>query len=124
MLKIEAEVLHWVYISGTEKRPPPPPVVKPAPKSGGGFLSLFGFGSRASTPAPPPPPPEPEKTIDPLTINKTSVTLSIFSAAIDVKLDAKTSSELQRSTKKRPPAKMKYDLIYVNGCDSFWLIQR
>ena len=39
--------------------------------------------------------------------------LSIFAADIAVKLDQKMISELNRSTKKNPPTRMKYELIYV-----------
>jgi hypothetical protein len=39
--------------------------------------------------------------------------LSIFSATVQVNLDKKMSAELVRSTKKNPPSKMKFELIYV-----------
>jgi hypothetical protein len=116
-LNIKAEVMTWVYISGTEKRAPPPTLIpKPSvPKAGGFFSSLFGFSTpqRGNTPLPPAAPKVEEKKHDPHVIIETSVTLSTFSAAIEVKLDSKTSTELQRSTKKRPPAKMKCDMIYT-----------
>lgn len=43
------------------------------------------------------------------------MTLSVFSAEVDVKLNMKMASELHRSTKKNPPSKLKYELIYVGS---------
>ncbi|KAK0195282.1 hypothetical protein F5146DRAFT_1100835 [Armillaria mellea] len=60
----------------------------------------------------PPPPKEPKKVINPRQVRVTSVALSIFSADVDVRLDKKLSAELHRSTKKNPPSKLKYELIY------------
>ncbi len=62
----------------------------------------------------PPPPEEPKTVIDPRQIRVTSVAMSIFSADVDVRLDKKLSAELHRSTKKNPPSKLKYELIYVS----------
>ncbi|KAJ7188459.1 hypothetical protein C8R46DRAFT_1171527 [Mycena filopes] len=109
-LRIQADTMRWVYSSGTGK--PQPLAVKSdkAPQSNF-FKSWLGFSStpqRVSTPLP-----APEEVIDPLTINETSVSLSIFSAAVDVRLDKKVAAELHRSTKKNPPDKIKYELIYT-----------
>ena len=54
-----------------------------------------------------------------------NVTLIVFTAEVDVKVDKKLSTELLRSTKKNPPARLKYDLIYVGvliSCSSSRLI--
>lgn len=105
--------MRWVYTSGTEK--PPPPIVKTTRPAGHGgfFSSLFTtFGGntpqRITTPLPPP-----VEQIDPLVIHQTSVSLSIYSADVDIRLDKKMSAELMRSTKKSPPSALKYELIYV-----------
>jgi alpha-D-ribose 1-methylphosphonate 5-triphosphate synthase subunit PhnH len=57
----------------------------------------------------------PEEVTNPLSIDETSVSLSIFSADVAVRLDRKLSVELHRSTKKNPPNKLKYELIYVSA---------
>ncbi|TFK45667.1 hypothetical protein OE88DRAFT_1668942 [Heliocybe sulcata] len=122
-LHIKAEVLRWVYSAGTEK---PPPVIvqaksKQAPSSGGFFSNLFSSlgstPSRASTPVPQPPP-KPQPQVNLLEVNESSVTLSIFTADVEVKLDKKLEKELYRSTKKNPPARLKYELIYT-GKDEY-----
>jgi hypothetical protein len=46
-------------------------------------------------------------------INESNVAVSIFTAEVDVQLTEKMSAELHRSTKKNPPSKVKYQLIYV-----------
>jgi hypothetical protein len=122
---IKAQLMRWVYESGSEKPPPSslsaslPKFVKP---SGGLFSSLgsmfssiasSGASSRQSIVAPAPPQ-VPTKPVDLLSIGETSVTLVIFSASVDVTLDKKMAAELYRSTKKNAPSKVRYDLIYVS----------
>lgn len=110
--------MQWVYMAGTEKPQPKKEPPKPAAGGGGGgfFTSLFSSltgsanTSRAVTPAPAPPP---VPKVDPLSVVETNVMLSIFAADIAVKLDQKMIAELNRSTKKNPPTRMKYELIYV-----------
>ncbi|GLB37239.1 putative protein of unknown function (DUF3684) [Lyophyllum shimeji] len=112
-LQIEAQVMQWVYSSGSEKTRPTSSNPK-ATGAGGFFSSLFTSfaGSvtpqRSSTPLP-----APVKNVDPSTINETSVSLSIFSADIEVRLSKKVAAELHRSTKKNPPTKLRYELIYT-----------
>lgn len=43
-----------------------------------------------------------------------SVTLSVFSANINVTLDDKIRKELQRATKKNPPSSTRLELIFVS----------
>jgi hypothetical protein len=108
-MPMKAEVMRWVYSTGTSK-----PVVPQPTKRSGFFssLSLFGITTPQRVPTPLPP----VKTAELLEIRETNVTLTIFSAEVDVKLDKKMTTELYRSTKKNPPSKLKYELIYV--CDS------
>ncbi|KAF8894925.1 hypothetical protein CPB84DRAFT_1816083 [Gymnopilus junonius] len=114
-LHIQAQVMKWIYTSGTEKkRITLSKANKTVASGGGGFFSSL-FSSFASAPTPqsvatplPPPPP-----VDQLAINEISVSLSIYSASIQVRLDKKLSSEIQRSTKKNPPTRMKFELIYT-----------
>ena len=44
-----------------------------------------------------------------------SVVLTIFAANVDVRLDKKMTAELLRSTKKNPPSRLRYELIYVRS---------
>ncbi|RDX42682.1 hypothetical protein OH76DRAFT_1410943 [Lentinus brumalis] len=116
-LSIKAEVMQWVYMAGTEKPQPKKEPPKPVAGGGGFFSSLFssltgasGAPSRTNTPAPAP---STVPQIDPQTIVESNVVLSIFAADIAVKLDKKMITELNRSTKKNPPTRMKYELIYT-----------
>jgi hypothetical protein len=105
--------MNWVYISSTKSQKKLLP--KPVKAAATGFFSSW-FGSLTG-------PSEPQKQlvsppvsappIDPLKTSETSIILSVFSADIDVKLNMKLSSEIHRSTKKKPPSTMKYELIYV-----------
>ncbi|KAH8112414.1 hypothetical protein DFH11DRAFT_1607467 [Phellopilus nigrolimitatus] len=122
-LDIEAEVARCVYLSGTSK----PQLLsqamralKPAAAavSSGFFTSLLSsFTTPAPSPTPQraatPLPPPVEKESDPLELNKSGVVLHIFSSEVDVRLDKKMISELQRSTKKNPPNHLRLDLIYT-----------
>ena len=116
-LFIQAQVMKWVYTSGTEKRPLALPTRANKPSSSGGFFSsLFGslaspsIPQRATTPALP----FTSEIIDPLAVYETSVSLTVFSASIRVQIEKKLAIELNRSTKKNPPTQMKLELIYVS----------
>jgi hypothetical protein len=54
-----------------------------------------------------------EKVVDPNEIIKSSILLTVYSAHANVVLEKKLSDELHRSTKKNPPKKITYNLIYV-----------
>ncbi|EIN13823.1 hypothetical protein PUNSTDRAFT_117488 [Punctularia strigosozonata HHB-11173 SS5] len=126
-LHISAQVMRWVHTVGTDKPPPPAKQrqqAKPSAQTSGGFFSSL-FSSlgvstpqRSNTPLPPAPPLPKPKEVD-LTENiDSSVVLTIFSADVEVKLDKKMTAELVRSTKKNPPSRMKYELIYT-GKDEY-----
>ncbi|KAI0037007.1 hypothetical protein K488DRAFT_75577 [Vararia minispora EC-137] len=115
-IDIQADVVRWVYEVGSEKPQQNKAVKSTAQQSssGGFFSSLFSsFGSstpqRVLTPQLPLPTPE----ADLMEVSSSSVRLTIFSANVEVKLDKKLSTELLRSTKKNPPSKLKYELIYT-----------
>ncbi|CDO69004.1 hypothetical protein BN946_scf184834.g11 [Trametes cinnabarina] len=120
-LSIKAEVMQWVYMAGTEKPQPKKEPPKPAAGSGGGFFSsLLSSFTGSNSPAraiTPTPPPNPGPQIDPRTVVESNVVLSIFSADVVVRLDQKMISELNRSTKKNPPTRMKYELIYTGKAE-------
>lgn len=114
--------MKWVYTSGSEKSRTTAPA-KPAKIIGQGsfFSSLFSSLSGGTTiqrtnvalPS------DPATVFDLREINQTSVSLTIFSANISVKLEKKVATELYRSTKKNPPTNMKIELIYVRNVFSF-----
>jgi hypothetical protein len=112
-IRVKAEVMHAVIAVGTEKRPVIEVVETRKPK-GGFFSSIVSAFTSQSSPQPETPalPPQPHK--DPTEIHEINVTLTIFTAEVDVKVDKKLSAELLRSTKKNPPSRLKYDLIYVS----------
>ncbi|KAG8895151.1 hypothetical protein FRB99_000735, partial [Tulasnella sp. 403] len=119
-LHIQARILRWVYASGSEKPPPVPRIIEAVTKfsGGGGFFSslISSFaGSSAPTPAPTASPiPEP----DLLEALESSVMLTIYNARVETKLDRKTTAELERATKKKPPSVCWYSLIFT-GKDEF-----
>jgi hypothetical protein len=113
-LNITAEVMNWVYSTGTEK-PKQVSIIEEVKSKAGFFSSLFGLGG-GSTPqrAASPLPPQPIiNEADYLKVGQSGVVLTIFTAEVDVKLSQKISAELHRSTKKNPPRALKYELIYV-----------
>ncbi|KAG2015943.1 hypothetical protein CC2G_009161 [Coprinopsis cinerea AmutBmut pab1-1] len=121
-LHIRADVMKWVYSAGSERKRPILSVPKISKPVTGFFSSIFSSFSGSSTPKPastplPPPVEEEPKKSDLLEINSTSISLSIFTADVNVRLDKKMTAELVRSTKKNPPSKMRYDLIYTGQAD-------
>jgi len=112
--RIQAQVMHAVYDIGTE-RPPVLPVEEPRkPLSRGSFFSsLFNTFTSHHQPALAQHLPQPLIKKDPMVVYPSSVTLTLFNAEVDVKLDKKLQSELHRSTKKNPPNRLNYSLIYV-----------
>ncbi|KAI0371771.1 hypothetical protein BV20DRAFT_1016624 [Pilatotrama ljubarskyi] len=121
-LSIKAEVMQWVYMAGTEKpQPKQEPPQAAAGGGGGGFFSSI-FSSLTGSQAPsrsvtPAPAPSPVPQVDSKAIVESNVVLSIFAADIVVKLDQKMVAELNRSTKKNPPTRMKYELIYTGKAE-------
>ena len=71
------------------------------------------FSSRQ--PAPQPGIPAWKQPRDPTLLYRTAVDLTVFTAAVKVELDKKLSAELLRSTKKEPPSRLTYDLVYVSA---------
>ncbi|KAH9953159.1 hypothetical protein BC827DRAFT_1380025 [Russula dissimulans] len=122
-LHIEAEVVRWVYTVGSEKpsAASKTATLKTASHQASGFFgSLFaGFGG-SSTPrrTPTPVPVVPTTSTNLLEAHPSNVTLSIFSANVDVRLNKKMTAELLRSTKKNPPSRLRYELIYT-GKDEY-----
>lgn len=105
--------MKWVYSAGTEK-PKPITVAEQTKPKAGFFSTLFGFGGSTPQRSPSPLPPPVVNETEYLKVDQSSVSLTIFTAEVDVKLNQKISTELHRSTKKNPPRVLKYDLIYVS----------
>ncbi|KAG1807427.1 uncharacterized protein BJ212DRAFT_1449281 [Suillus subaureus] len=116
--RIQAQVMHAVYDLGTEK-PLVLPVGEPRKVSQGGFFSsLLSTFTSHHQPVLAKPLPQPQVNKDPTGVYTSSVTLTMFNADVDVKLDKKLQSELHRSTKKNPPNHLNYSLIYT-GKDEY-----
>jgi hypothetical protein len=97
--------MHAIYAAGTERRPS---IEVDGPRrQKGDFFS------------PSQPTPQPEnlsQTVQPPVPSEShemNVTITVFTADVDVRVDAKLSAELLRSTKKNPRSRLKYSLIYV-----------
>ncbi|QRW13174.1 hypothetical protein RhiLY_12173 [Ceratobasidium sp. AG-Ba] len=117
-LYMKATVLRWVYDTGTEKKPlPSDKAAKPAPATSF-FSSLFATFTAAPSPVPAAPAPLPEPEKDPLEALVSTVQLTVFAAQVAVRLDKRMSNELERATKKKPPATSVYQLIYT-GKDEY-----
>jgi hypothetical protein len=76
----------------------------------------------SSTPAPI----LPKEPINLLEATSASIVLTIFAANVEVQLDKKMAGELLRSTLKKPPNQLRYELIYVcelyciTMCSRYW----
>lgn len=55
----------------------------------------------------------------PTLLHRTNVDLTMFVASVKVELDEKLSAELFRSTKKLPPSRLTYGLLYVSTFSCF-----
>ncbi|KAI0299353.1 hypothetical protein B0F90DRAFT_1810632 [Multifurca ochricompacta] len=122
-LHIEAEVVRWVYTVGSEKfsAASRTDTLKAVSHQASGFFSsLFaGFGgSSTQRRTPTPVPAMPKESTNLLEIHSSSVVLTIFTANVDVRLNKKMTAELLRSTKKNPPSRLRYELIYT-GKDEY-----
>lgn len=81
------------------------------------FSSSF-FNRSSSTPAPiepPPPPPPPE---DPLQITVLHREIELFEAEVKVTVSPAFGRELERATKKPPPARMPVSLVFSRADDA------
>ncbi|EKM56817.1 uncharacterized protein PHACADRAFT_141759 [Phanerochaete carnosa HHB-10118-sp] len=125
-LHIKAEVMQWIYEAGSSAKQRKRVVVGEQQQArravtSGFFSSLFS--SFSSTPQRAPSPMlapesegverEAEEQKKLLTVKELNVTLAVFSAEVEVRLDERMKKELLRATKKNPPTHMKYELIYT-----------
>jgi hypothetical protein len=56
-----------------------------------------------------------EEPINPFEAISSNIVLTIFTANIEVRLDEKMTGELLRSTLKKPPSRLRYELIFVSA---------
>ncbi|KAI6015244.1 hypothetical protein F5J12DRAFT_816858 [Pisolithus orientalis] len=111
-IRIEAEVMRAVYTVAAE-RPPALQASEPRKPQSGFFSSLLAsFTTTTISRRPASPPVQlPPKALTEL--HRTSVTLTVFTAEVNVKVDKKLFAELLRSMKKNPPQQLRYNLIYT-----------
>ena len=104
-IRIEAEVAHAVYATGTGKSPS---------EKLSEFRNRDGFFS-SNEPLPQlGTPTASQQPVDLARLQGTTVDLTVFTAEVKVELDEKLLEELLRSTKKVPPTRLTYSLIYVS----------
>lgn len=112
---MKAEILRLVYTTSSPP-PAPPKLIRSAPIPTSSFASMLSgaFFSRSSTPTPaplpPPPPPPPKDPYEPL---PTTLSLRVMAADVSVKVGKALAVELERATKKNPPARTKVSLIFT-----------
>ena len=111
--------MRWVYTVGSEKAlaASKTDTLKVVSHQASGFFSsLFAGLGGPSSPrrSPTPALAAPQEPINLLEAHVSSVVLTIFTANVDVRLDKKMTAELLRSTKKNPPSRLRYELIYVS----------
>ncbi|KZT61430.1 hypothetical protein CALCODRAFT_9895 [Calocera cornea HHB12733] len=113
--RMKATIMRWVYSTGVTK----PLISIPVPSQTGerGFFSAFFSRKQAAATPPPAPTPPIQSEPDPFTEIESNVALNVYSAHVDVKMDRKLLQELERATKKKPPSKTVYQLIYTSKED-------
>ena len=118
-LHIKAEVVELVYKVGSEKSSVTfkTDILESSSHKDSGFFSPPSDGFEASpTPRgmPTQAPVVQTKSIHLLGVNSLNIVLTIFTANVGVRLDEKVAGELLRATKKNPPSRLCYELIYVS----------
>ena len=111
-LQINAEMVRWLYTAGSEKllATSRADASKPvANQSSGVFSSLFATFGASSTPSV-----APNEPINLFEATSSNIVLTIFAANVEVRLDDKMTGELLRSTLKKPPGRLRYEMIYVS----------
>ena len=112
-LHIEAEVVRWVYNVDSE-RPSTTcstDTIRTARhQTRGFFLPRSNLFETSSTPAPI----VHKEPINLFEATSSNIVLTVFAANVDVQLDKKMTGELLRSTMKKPPSRLRYELIYVS----------
>jgi hypothetical protein len=120
-LQIKAEVVELVYKYKVGSEKPPvtskTDILKSSSHEADGFFSPLSDGFEESpTPqrTPKQVPVAHNESIHLLEANSSNIDLTIFAANIDVRVDKKMTGELVRATKKNPPSRLRYELIFVS----------
>ena len=118
-LHIKAEVVESVYKVGSEKPSVTfkTDILKSSAHKDSGFFSPLSDGFEVSpTPqgTPTQAPVVHKESIHPLMANSSNIVLTIFAANVDVRLGKEMTGKLLRATKKNPPSRLLYELIYVS----------
>jgi hypothetical protein len=117
-LHIDAEVVRWVYTVGSERLPAASKTdaLKTVTNQASGFFSsvFAGFGASSTPRRTPTVPVAPKESTNLLEANSSNLVVNIFAANVDVRLDKKMIAKLQHSTLKKPPSRLRYELIYVS----------
>jgi hypothetical protein len=118
-LRVKAEVVELVYRVGSEKPSvkSKTDILKSSSHKASGFFSPLPDGFEASVTPPATLTQAPvvhKESIHLLEANSSNIVLTIFAANVDVRLDEKMAGELLRATKKNPPSRLRYELIYVS----------
>jgi hypothetical protein len=109
-LEIKAEVVKPVYKYKVSSEKPPvtskTDILKSSSHETDGFFSSLSDGIEDSSP--------PLAHNESIQLLEPNIDLTIFAANIDVRVDKKMTEELVRATKKNPPSRLRYELIYVS----------
>jgi Protein of unknown function (DUF3684) len=106
-------------------------IIKPSSHKASGFFSTLSDGFEASpTPQgiPTQAPVVRKESIHLLEAYSSNIALTMFAANVDVRVDKKMAGELLRATKKNPPSRLRYELVYVSltvvkhGIFSKWVL--
>jgi hypothetical protein len=113
-------VVRWVYPVSSEipSATSRSDTLKTETNRVGRFFSSYFPGFEASSRpqrTPTPVPASPKESINPLETNSSNIVLTIFAANVDVRLDKRMTAELLRSTLKKPPGRLRYELLYVSS---------
>ena len=106
-------MVRWVYNVGSEKSSTRSrtDTLKTARHQTREFvLPRFNRLETSSTPAPI----VHKESINLFEATSSNIVLTVFAANVDVQLDKKMTGELLRSTMKKPPSRLRYELIYVS----------
>jgi Protein of unknown function (DUF3684) len=112
-LHIEAEVVRLMYNVGSENFPTThrTDIIETEMRQTSEVFSLQSDRFEASSTSASMVPKEPINLFE---ATLSSIVLTIFAADVEARLDEKMTGELLRSTLKKPPSRLRYELVYVS----------
>lgn len=117
---ISAAVTRWVYLVGSDSTIAQEKAIAKSKPTPSFFSSLNTFTSFFS-PSPSPTPPEDTRTplqkmpdSEKLEMIESSVQLQIYTGEIGVKLPPKIATDIERATRKKTPANLSYQIVFVS----------